>query len=542
MSQKAIPVRGHQSVRIFARVLAIGILLLEPLHLRIPVASCTPSTESPAVPDPLSLIDAVKVMLILQPEIRIAEQQVLWNRSLVQQALGQFDVNLQAGLSQRGDTVPISPLAQLTYQSGQQSLSTYTTNYYAAASKQFRFGMTSSLSLQYNRVDQNALPAPYGQSVLVFSVQQPLLRGRGADSTAAVETAAKIQQEVSELQLRQAIAQRIRDVCVAYWSYVASSQQISRWTEAETRARDMLSDEQRLVQLGQHPASNLKLLSANLAELTAARSDAQRQALEARQALGLAMGLSWQQTMQLGTPSTDFGSLPESSLPPPDHLQALIQSAWTQRADVLAASAMIRAAQTQSRAAQRGTEPRLDAQVDLGYAGLAEGTGAAPFFTAPYQNVAGLNFFAGLNFQFPVQNNTAKGLMLQRTTEQAQAVLVRDNLQRQIGGTLAVLAASLRAAVLSQSSTEAAVIAYQGAVEDERKKVRAGLSTTFDLIQVQSRLNTASQNALLARARVASLVAQARYESGMLVVPRGDQTVLHLEQLTTFPSVQSAAP
>lgn len=508
----------------------LGLLVL--LSVASPAAGQTTPRD---LPDRPSLREVVRWTLLQQPEIKLAEQQVVASRGALQQALGQFDFTLEAGISQRGDYAPISPLQQLTYGNPNRSLNTYTTNYYASASKQFSWGMTTSLSIQINRVDQNALLASYAQSVLVFSVVQPLLHGRGAESTAAAERAAKLQQEASQLQLRHVIAARLRDSCIGYWNYAAAHKSVERWVEAEERAKRLLLDEQRLVQAGEHPASSLKLLTANLSEVAVARADAERQRLEAQQGLGLAMGLRWEQLTGLGPPSDDFVAISADGLPSDRSLQALIQAAWERRPDLLAASTTIRTNQVLVRAAQRALQPQLDAEVDLGYAGLAEGSDAGPFFTAPYQNVAGVNFFAGLSLKYPAQNNAARGAAVQRQAEQARAVLTRDNLQRQIGAAVALLAGSLRIAVHGLESSEATVAAYQDAVEDERKKVRAGLSTIFELVQVQTRLNSSEQSALSARARVATLICQARFETGTLLTTHGADFAINLDQLSTFP-------
>jgi len=516
---------------------AVLLLCLGTAGAQTPEAQpATSSTAPGAASGSLSLLDAVRMTLSLQPEIRIAEQQIEVSRGVTQRATGQFDFNLQAGISQRGDTVPLSPLAQLTYSSGIAGIVTYTTSYNLGISKQFRFGMTASSSIQISRVAQNALETPYAQSLLAFSIMQPLLRGRGASSTAATESAARIEQEVSQLLLRHTIAQRIRDTCIAYWNYDAAYQSVLRWKEAEERAQLLLTEEERLVKAAEHPAAGLKLLAANLADIVASRAEAERQNLEARQALGLAMGLPWEQIERIAPPSNDFTLMLESSLPSGEQVEKLVKKAREQRADLLAADAEIRAAQVLSYASRRALEPRLDLQAELGYAGLSEGSGAGPFFSAPYDRVAGVNFLAGLTLQYPLQNNAARGDVVVRNAEQKRAMLVRDNLGRQIGSAVALLATSLRAAVATLQSADAAVAAYRDAVENERKKVRAGLTTLFDVIQIQGRLNIAEQTAIRARARVATLLSQARFESGALVAPKGTEVTLSLEQLTTLPT------
>lgn len=484
----------------------------------------------------LGLRDVLQSTLSQQPAIHIASQHVIESRGLLLQAQSIFDLNLQAGISQRGDTLPISPLYQLNY-GGPTSVNTGTTSYFLSANSRFRWGMSASAGIQINRIAQNTALSAYAQSTLVFSIVQPILRGRGSDVAAAGEKSAALQQQASLHQLRFTISQQLREACLAYFSYVAAAQSVARWAEAEERAQQLLADERRLIEAGQRPASSLKLLLANIAEVQAAAADALRQQQEARQSVLVVMGLSFDQLDRIGPPRDELQTLSIGSLPDDKTLPFLIETSLQQRADLAVLDLEIAAARVQMRAAHRNQEPRIDAQVDLGYTGLAEGQGVEPFVTAPYQNVAGVNFYAGLVGQFPLQNRAARGALLQRQAIATRLQLLRDNLKRQIGVNLASLVAALRSAQRALVSADAAVQAYQGAVEDERKKLRAGLSTVFDLVQVQARLNSATQSALSARARLASLLAQARFETGTLIEGDGRDYRLRSDDLLRFPSV-----
>jgi outer membrane protein TolC len=396
--------------------------------------------------------------------------------------------------------------------------------------------MNVGASIQINRIARTAQDPATAQSLLVFSLAQPLLRGRGASATAAAESAAKLDAEVSLQQARQTTAQRLRDACLAYFAYGAAYQSVTRWMEAEQRAKRLLDEEERLVRASEHPAADLKLLAANLADVSASRSNAEQLALEARQRLGVAMGLSWDEIERIGAPADDFVHISMPSALSGDALSQLIKTAWESRPDVLAADLQVRSADIRAYAARRTLLPKLDLQANLGYAGLSEGNGAAPFFTAPYERVSGVNFLAGLSLEYPLQNNAARGELAQRDAESKRAELIRDNLKRQIGAALALVSSTLRTALITLQNAEASVAAYREAVENERKKVRAGLTTLFDVIQIEGRLNLAEQNLLTARARVAALTAQLRYESGTMLIQKGKQFAVSPELLATPPA------
>jgi outer membrane protein TolC len=489
---------------------------------------------SPSAADTLSLLAAVRTTLAMQPAIHIAEQQVQVGRGVLQNASGQFDVNLQAAISQRGDSAQ-QPQSLIAMTGQAASRTTYTTNYLLGINTQFRWGMTASASVQVNRIAQSDTDPAYGQAQVVFSFVQPLLRGRGSSSSAAAEKAAAINVQAYQLQLRHSIAMAVRDTCLSYWAYAVAYQSVSAWLEAEERAKLLLSDEERLVQAKEHAPADLRTLAANLADVQTARTQAQQQALAARQALGLAMGLGWSQIERLPPPGDSLAEVTEEARPAAAQAAVLVNQAPERRADLLAAMAQVKSAGVLSYAARRAREPRLDLQVDLGYGGLSDSNDATALITPLGDHVLGVNFLTGLSFQFPLQNNAARGALLQQEAAQKQLALLEGNLHRQVQVAVAFALTSLHKAVAAQSSAQAAVAAYRDAVLNERKRVRAGLSTLFDVIQLETRLNNADQTALSARATVATALAQLRFESGTLISSSGQSVALDLATLTTVP-------
>lgn len=130
---------------------------------------------------------------------------------------------------------------------------------------------------------------------------------------------------------------------------------------------------------------------------------------------------------------------------------------------------------------------------------------------------------------------------MQRQAEQKQAALLIQNLERRIGADVVLALSVLTNSILGMSSSEAALLSYREALSSERKKLRAGLSTLFDVVLMESRLNGAEQTALRASARVAVALIQLRYQTGTLLDPSGPLVTLSTEHLTTLPPLLKAA-
>jgi outer membrane protein TolC len=482
----------------------------------------------------IPLADAIRATLKEQRGIKIAEENARESGGLALSLRGAFDVSLLASLGQRGETTP-QTLFQQSINGGLTNSQMYTTSYSLGLSKQFQFGMTLTPTITLNRTSLTGVDPSYGVARINFSVVQPLLRGRGKSSTAARLIAADNDAQVSALVLQHTITERVSQTVQAYFGYVAAHQSVAILRAAEERASKMLADQAHLVREGEQPAAELKQLEANLADFRLQRIDLERAEVEARQALGLAMGVAWDRIAALPAPSDDLPALDLQAVPGEGEAVRMVQLALDRRFDRQAARLAIRTPQALLVGARRALEPQLDLQLDLGYGGLTESNGGDAFVAPLWSRVEGVNFFGGLAFQYPVGTHAARGQAQQANAQLRRALLTADELDRQIASAVATSLSVLRLAVAGTRSAEAAVAAYRDAVANERKKQRAGLSTIFDVILTEGRLTTAEGGLLRARARAASALSRLRFETGTLIDVSGAGPAIDVRALSTTP-------
>ena len=254
----------------------------------------------------ISLLEAVKTTVSKHPQIRIQERQVDISLGVVTAAKGQFDVTFSSDIEHSFDHLSEDVRNDLG-DDGPINTTSYSTGF----RKQFRSGTTFTSGFEVLRLDQES----DGKSALSsgrvnFVIIQPLLRGRGKESTAAIETASKIDHDESRLNLRHTIARLVHDTVEAYWNYLAARDNLKIHKEAEIRAVNLLKDTIVLIDKGETPAAEITQLRANLAQKSSTRIIAEQSQFNAGQSLGLAMGLDITEILSISEPKDPFPEIP----------------------------------------------------------------------------------------------------------------------------------------------------------------------------------------------------------------------------------------
>jgi outer membrane protein TolC len=488
-----------------------------------------------AEPAGLGLVDSVRTTLALQRDIRIQEEFVETRKGAVVSASAAFDTVGTAQIVQRLTSTPLTLAEQTTIGSAESSITAYPTSYQLGLSRRIRSGISLAPALIVERQSAGPFAPSASRARVAFVVNHPLLRGRGADSTAAQESAALVDVEASVLAVRDVVAQKISATATAYWGYRAAGESLDVRKAAEERAEAFLAQESQLVKAGEHPASELQGLTAALADARTATLDAELRLLESRQAVGIAMGVAQREMSALAPPSDPFAVVRAEAIPDAMALEKLLSLALDRRADRLAAKLAVQSAGILAHAAQRDLEPQLDLLAEAGYAGLAEGSGVAPLVTALGQKISGPNLSAGVIFQYPLDNHAAKGRLSQQQAAERRAVLSLAELERRIQANVSLALLTLRTQAAALKSAEEAVVAHHETIKSTRKKQHAGLSTLFDVLFAEARLTNAELGLIQVKARLSQALVRVRFETGALVEPRGDVVVTGLEQLSTLP-------
>jgi outer membrane protein TolC len=140
-----------------------------------------------------------------------------------------------------------------------------------------------------------------------------------------------------------------------------------------------------------------------------------------------------------------------------------------------------------------------------------------------------------LRYQWPIANNEARGLLLQRSADYQRTVISTNELARNISSRVVVALSALKNSALELEKSTEAVRFYRRSLDNEAKKYRLGMATLQDLIQIEFNLTNALLNEITARNKVASALGTLRFETGTLLEADQEHVSVGLEELTTVP-------
>ncbi len=462
------------------------------------------SSAQPGATRELTLAEAVATTLERSPDIELGRLTVVESAAARRFAAHPFDLRVQTSLDSARENLPLY---------GQGTLlpsDTLTTG--ASLEKTFRSGMVVFSEVSVGRLAHGAIPTPANHANSSLSVVLPLAGGRGGGAAAGAERAAERSYDASRLDRDHTSARAVRSAVVTYWQYVGADERLQIYRDAETSAERLLAETEALIGADERPASDRDLMAGNLASAQAVRVAAEQTLVEARYALGLAMGLAADAIPSLGAPVTPFPQSQEVT-----GGEAIVRTALAARRDLAAA----RARRTGARLAWEGAvgdlRPRWDIVGGIGHVAISSTPPEGDFLSPLPGSATGLNASVQIRYVPVTTNSAVRGAALRADVAHRVAIVIADDLARRIRAEARVAAEALDSAERETAIAEDALRLSRRAVETEREKFRLGLATVFDAILAEETLTRALLRRTHARLRYALALARLRFEAGTLL-------------------------
>ncbi len=491
----------------------------------------------------IGLLDSVTITLKKQPFIHLQEQDVEASHGRLQQESGRFDTSLGATLGHDRRDIPLTDLERQSLP-GSASQLTETSTTKIDLRKEFRTGVSVTPSIGVTRTNTAPGPAqPANAGTVNFMISVPLLKGLGTGAAGANELAARRDMEASILTLRRTLSQQVLTTVSSYWDYLAALRILEQRSASEARAERSYSETKQLIEGDERAAADIERVAANLAVKAAARLEAEQSLFRAKHALGLAMGLPFEEIESLPLPVDDFpraGAQNINKINTAAALKLFTDQSLKHRTDYLASEKAQESAQILVEQARNNLLPQLDFQVGLGYSGLKEGADVLSFSAAPIDNIPGYSALASLTYRWPYKNNTARGLLLQATAAYRKTVIAADDLGRNIKSSVSQNISDLSKTALELAKYYDAADHYRKAVENEREKFLLGMSTLSDLLTTEDNLIAALINLISAESAHAKALARLRFETGTLLAYGQERISVGIEELTSVPFIEES--
>jgi outer membrane protein len=489
----------------------------------------------------ISLLYAVHTTIEKQPNIRIQQKEVEIKKGSMQSSKGEFDAKIGAFI-RRGheeSSYPMSRRIEGIMEESQEDTITYGIN----LNKKFRSGVSIEPQIGITYTDSSASPFEQVEGYeltnigrIDFVINIPLLKGRGKASVAANEMTAEKEYQSSLFELHHKTSQYILNTVLAYWYYLAYSEIFGQRKEAEKNAQQLADYTKKLIKGGKSPASELEQIMANLADKAAARIAAEQNLFDAKQQLGIAMGIPFDEIKTLPLPSDNFPVQKNKDiLSDYELVEKMIDQALENRGDFLAAKKQEEAGKILLEASKNNLLPQLDLKLNTGYAGLSENGNYIDAPASLQENIAGLNYSALLEYQIPIGNNSAKGIVAQRKAAYDQYILSKNDLERTISSNILSALSNLQNSISELIKAEEAVSFYKNAVKNERNKVFIGISTFFDLVSMEDKLINSQLGIISSKLKLSKALANFRFETGTLIPVKQNHASISVEELTTIP-------
>jgi HAE1 family hydrophobic/amphiphilic exporter-1 len=459
---------------------------------------------------PLSLQQAVEMALSNNPDLAVARVEPKVGAAEVGQARGAFLPYLTGSA---GHSSSLSPPTSFLVSSG----GTQTTDWFSTVGVRQRLpfgGGTWNVSWDNTRETTNSILtnfSPENTAGLTVAFSQPLLRDLSIDAARQQLIVSKRNQQISDLNFKEAVVQTMSQVKRAYWDLVAANANVTVQQQSLDLSLELVRMNKARVDVGQSPP--LDLVSAQ------AESEQRReQLILARQTAREAEDTLRALIMQPG--STDFWAThlqPTDTPPvggPTADVDAAVKAALATRSDVERARLDLANAGTSVKYLNNQRLP--DVRLELSHRGA--GLGGTQFIrqgtfpgtivgqqNIPYSTVLDQIFSrdfptwsAGVTVSVPLGHGYEDASLARAKLQEQQAKARLDSLQTRTVKDIRQAAWQVDTTAQRVETTRVGRDLAEQRLDAEQKRYEVGMSTSFLVVQAQRDLAQARVNELSA--------------------------------------------
>ena len=393
-------------------------------------------------------------------------------------------------------------------------------------------GTTLALAWDNNRSSTNSsfyyLNPSYG-SGFSLSLTQPLLRGFGTDVNRQGIEVARRNRDISRLQFEQIVIATLQQVETAYWSLVYAIDNLKVKEQSLKLAQDLLDQTRTRVRIGTSAPIDIVQSEATVAareqEIIVAANAVEASRDLLKELMGFENPEDWQ---SLIVPTDSLEATPERV-----DLAAAIDLALARRLELKQRQLEAEIGEVSLLAADNAVRPRVDVKLDYGYNGsnvvYEIGPDGQPVVVGGGWSDAVQRLWdrdypgwsAGVVFSYPLGNNQARAQRVQRRFELGAA---RQTQAAERQAVIADVRSAVRNLEDSAKAIAAAVKARELAernLDAEQKKFANGMSTNYQVLQIQEDLAAAQAAELQSRMAYRSSTVAYHVSAGTLLADMG---------------------
>jgi outer membrane protein len=451
----------------------------------------------------LTLKEAITVALQHNISLEVSRLSLASARFSVVGAAGIFDPLLTSDYTETSDKTPATN--QLV---GAQVGVQKTRSFDLSLAELLPTGANLSLGWTNRRSETNStfyFFNPSFSSGLNFSLSQPLLSGFGTDVNRAEIEVARRNRDISRLEFERIVITTVQQVESAYWNLVYVRDDLKVKQESLKLAQDLLDQTRTRVRIGTSAPIDIVQSEATVAarerEIILAENAVADAADVLKQLMGFENPDDWQTSI---VPADELGVAPA-----PVDLGSAIDAAIHKRVELRENQLADEIGEINVVSAHNATRPKLNLNLGYGYSGVG-GTLTDPTTGVVLRGGWGdalrqirnrdyESWSAGVSLSYPLGDHAARAALAERRFALDSA---RQELALERQTVIAQVRQAVRGLEAGAKSIAAAVKARELAernLDAEEKKFANGMSTNYQVLQIQSDLTTARAAELQSR-------------------------------------------
>jgi outer membrane protein len=360
---------------------------------------------------------------------------------------------------------------------------------------------------RFTTTDPTSIVNPRLSSNFSAVFQQPLLRNFSIDQIRQQVAVSKKVRDLSDINLDGVVTQTLRNVRNAYWDLSYSINNLKAQQESLALSRQSLKDNQKRVEIGTMAPIDIVQAQAEVATNESSVIVAEAAIKQAQDNLrALILDPATPDFWNVAFEPSDAASFDERAI----DLDAAVRNAMDKRSDIRAAKNALEQSDINIKFYNNQTKPDVNAQVTYGAVGIAGTTfqgGYNPITgqTTPVESIvrsygsalgdAFSNAFPqwafGVQVGYPLGANTAHANLARVKLEYDQAQATLKNQQLQVVTQVRTAARNVKTNQQRVQSARASRELQEKKLEAEEKKLAAGMSSPFFVVQAQRDLSLA---------------------------------------------------
>jgi outer membrane protein TolC len=474
----------------------------------------------------LSLVDAWSMSLARNLNLQIGRFDVAIADADVHRSVGIFDPILTAGVNGDSTTSPSASVLE-----GAAVPESRNTRFNLGIGALLPTGTQLSLDARSTRSETNsefAFVNPSWITSLTAGLTQPLLRDFGTLVNRAGLILAQNGRDQTAVGFELSVINVMQEVELSYWDLAAARAAIRVRQQSLDLAEQLLEETRERVKVGTSAPIDTVQSEATMAarnqDLIVARNQAGNAEDTLKSVLGFDNPAEWM------TPIETTERAQTERLEP--QLAEAIRTALARRPELLQQELSIDALEINERLARNATLPTLDLTARYGYSGLGgtiNPTQPIPQalksgFGDSWDSMTGWDFPAwvlGLNFSVPIGNNEAEATLVRRRWELQQGEARLQALQQMVIQQVRVAVRALSDGAANIDAALASVELAERNLEAEQTKFDNGLSTNFQVLQIQDDLAQAQLTLIQAYLSYRRAMSGYRVATGSLLTDHG---------------------